>query len=125
MIFGFLKSKGVKHIIEVIVPDCMVHPHANKHIINALQPFNVKRLKWRKLDLGFKTIAMAAPEVEGLTLYSSGDKDALFQLVNVDGLCQLPQVTALQFPNYLPLADAYKLSYAQSTLQFSGFVTAA
>ncbi len=94
VIFSHLKSKGVKHIIEAVVPDCMVHPHANRHIVNALRSFNITRLKWRKLDLGVKTIAMAAPDVEVLTLYSSGDRDALSQWVDIDGLCQLPKVVA-------------------------------
>ena len=92
VLFKYLERKRVKHIIEAVVPDCMVHPHANKSIISALRPFNVRRLKWRKLDLGVKTIAMAAPEVEVLTLYSSGDRDALSQWVNFDGLCQLSKV---------------------------------
>lgn len=96
VIFKYLERKKVKHIIEAVVPDCMVHPHANKSIISALRPFNIRRLKWRKLDLGVKTIALAAPEVEVLTLYSSGDRDVLSQWVNFDGLCQLSQVVDLQ-----------------------------
>ena len=95
MIFKHLGAKGVKHIMEAVVPDCMVHPHANRHIINALRPFNIRRLKWRKVDLGVKTIAMAAPEVEVLALYSSGDRDVVSQWVDIDGLCQLPKVAAL------------------------------
>lgn len=95
VIFKYLERKGVKHIIEAVIPDCMVHPHANRSIISALRPFNIRRLEWRKLDLGVKTIAMAAPEVEVLTLYSSGDRDVLCQWVNFDGLCQLSQVVYL------------------------------
>ena len=105
MIFSHLGSKGVKHIIEAVVPDCMVHPHANRHIINALRPFNIRRLKWRRLDLGVTTIAMAAPEVEVLTLYSSGDRDALSQWVGIDGLCRLSKVVAPQIHNSSPSAD--------------------
>ena len=95
VIFNHLKSKGVKHIVEAVVPDCMAHPHVNRNIISALRDFNIRCLKWRKLDLGVKTIAMAAPEVEVLTLYSSGDRDALSHWVAVDGLCQLPKVVTL------------------------------
>ena len=106
VVFDYLRSKGVKHIIEVVVPDCMVHPHANKYIIAALRPFDVRRLKWRKLNLGVRTIAMAAPEVEQLTLYSSGDIDALYQWADTDGLCRLPKVVALQTLSCSQWADA-------------------
>ena len=95
IVFRYLKSKGVKHIIEAVIPDCMVHPHANRYIIDALRPFNVKRLNWRKLDIGVETIKRAAPDVEVLTLHSSGDWDALSRWVGVDGLCQLPKVAVL------------------------------
>lgn len=37
----------------------------------------------------------STPEVETLTLDSSGDEDALSHWINVDGLCQLPKVEGL------------------------------
>lgn len=92
VIFNHLAVNGVKHILKVVVPDCTIHPHANKDIIDALRPFTIRNLDWRKSNLGVKTIMMSAPDVETLALYSSGDEDALAQWINSDGLCQLPKV---------------------------------
>ena len=95
MMFNHLRSEGVNHIIGVVVLDCMVHPHANRYISSALPPFNVRRLKWWRLDIGVKTTAIAALEVEELVLCLRGDRDALSQWVDIDGLFQLPRVAAI------------------------------
>ena len=70
----------------------MMHPHSNRDIIASLQTLRVKRLHWRKVDLGMKTLKVIATEVEHLTLYSSGDFDTLAHWVSHDGLCQLTKV---------------------------------
>ena len=107
LIFDYLSRKGVQRVIEAVIPDCIVHPHSNRNIINALKPMGVKRLNWRKLNLGVSTIQMAAPEVEDLTLYSSGDADALLQLTGPNGLCKLRKVTNSMYSRHCAVADTY------------------
>ena len=84
----------------------------------------VKRLNWRKLNLGVSTIQMAAPGVEDLTLYSSGDADSLLQLSGRDGLCKLEKVTSPKYSKHRPVADTYGLAKKNSNYYFQGLLAA-
>ena len=91
-VFKVLQVKGVTHIVEVIVPDCPIHPHKNKDIIESLCSFHVRILDWKKRDLSVELLRRASPEVEELHLYSSGNQGILDQWASDEGLCRLEKV---------------------------------
>ena len=124
LVFDYLIRKGVKRVIEAVIPDCIVHPHSNRNIINALKPLEVKRLNWRKLNLGVSTIQMAAPEVEALTLYSSGDADALLQLSGPEGLCKLEKVAGPKNSKHCTVADSHGPATTNPYYYFQGLTLA-
>jgi len=106
LIFKHLADCKVKHILKVVVPDCTIHSHSNRDIIDALKPFAIENLDWRKVDLGVTTIRMAAPEIETLKLYSSGNRDVLSNWIDTNGLAQFPKVDARGYPvNFCMLTD--------------------
>ncbi|KAH0562627.1 hypothetical protein GP486_002690 [Trichoglossum hirsutum] len=89
LVFGHLRKMNVERVFEVIVPDCLTHPHTNEAIIKCLRGLHVKRLAWHKMDLSVITIMEAAPEVEELCLYSSGNMDVLSHWASYEGLYHL------------------------------------
>jgi len=93
LIFDSLRKKGVTHILKVIVPDCTIHPHGDDAVIRCLEGLHVKKLDWRKQDLSVATILQAAPEVEEVRLYSSGNRDVLSHWASYEGLYRLPKVS--------------------------------
>lgn len=54
--FQWLKDKGVKRILKVIVDDSNTPAHSDEAIEKAFQGFDVEILDWRKVDLCPKTI---------------------------------------------------------------------
>ena len=91
-VFDYLWEKGVRNILKVVVPDCPVHPHTNQAIRNLLQKFSIKRLEWRKKDLSVQTLMTAAPKLEKIRLFASGNQDVLDHWASPEGLSRLRQV---------------------------------
>jgi hypothetical protein len=109
LIFNHLRKMNVERVFEVNVPDCLIHPHTNEAIINCLRGLHVKHLTWRKMDLSVATIMEAAPEVEELYLYSSGNMDVLSHWASYEGLyhllkvCHLPYLAGYRRKRFFPL----------------------
>ncbi|OCK77506.1 hypothetical protein K432DRAFT_427966 [Lepidopterella palustris CBS 459.81] len=76
-VFNYLRGKGVTHIDEVTVPDCMLHPHSDQEIKDSLRGIRVRSIDWRKKDLSISSLQDDFRRVEELHLYSSGNKDVL------------------------------------------------
>ena len=97
-IFNYLVSdtngRPVRRILEENVRDCSLHPHSNSSIRKCLGMMEVKLLNWRKKDLDLNVIKSAAPNVEELTLYSSGNEDVLTSWTSYKGLYELINVSS-------------------------------
>jgi hypothetical protein len=93
-LFNYLRLKHkVAEIFEIIVPDCPIHPHSNDAIRTSLNGFRVRHLDWRKKDLSLETVNRAAPNLESLCLYSSGNADVLGHWASVNGLGRFKEVS--------------------------------
>jgi hypothetical protein len=71
--FNFLRMKGVKRIIRVIVDDSVEPSHSDEAMERALAGLHVELWDWRKRDLSILSIFNAAPDVREITLYWSGN----------------------------------------------------
>src|SRR5208282_4980410 len=101
LIFDSLRKRGVRYVLEVTVPDCPIHPHSDEAIIQCLKGLHVRHLDWRKRDLSVATLLQAAPEVEEVHLYSSGNLDVLSHWASYEGLYHLPKVFCPSLASYL------------------------
>lgn len=75
--FNFLRKRGVKHIIRVIVDDTLEPAHSDEAIEKALGGLKVEIWDWRKIDLCTQTIVTAAPDAREVHLYWSGNNAVL------------------------------------------------
>lgn len=78
IMFDFLRTKGVKRIINVIVADQGGIAHSDEAIESALRDFEVEIWDWQRFDLCTETIAWAAPGVKQANLYWSGNNAVLW-----------------------------------------------
>ena len=76
-LFNFLRNKGVKRVIRVIVDDTLNPAHSNEAIEKALGGLKVEIWDWKKFDLSTDTIVTAAPDTRELCLYWSGNNAVL------------------------------------------------
>ncbi|KAI9793750.1 MAG: hypothetical protein M1833_000696 [Piccolia ochrophora] len=76
-IFNFLRQKGVKRVLSVLVDDMDVPAHSDESIEHALEGLKVEVWNWRKFDLCVETIRVAAPEAREVHLYWSGNNTVL------------------------------------------------
>jgi hypothetical protein len=90
-VFRFLKQKGVRHVKNVRVLDCVIHPHSISKIKECLENLDVRSLEWRKRDLSLTLVKTIAPNVTKLHLYSSGNEDVL-HFWEMTGLANLKKV---------------------------------
>ncbi|KAF8244126.1 hypothetical protein K440DRAFT_610568 [Wilcoxina mikolae CBS 423.85] len=88
LIFDLLHKKGVKKIIKLIVDDDEDTPHSDE-IIEQLSCFEIEEWDWRKMDICSEVIRTAAPHVQQVFLYSSGNNSVLHGWSCSDGLNQL------------------------------------
>jgi len=95
-VFEFLRGSDVTHILKVVVPDCLSHPHSSQDIITSLSGLNVRDLDWRKKDLTVDTILAAVPDVELLCLYASGNDVVLQHWIGKKGLERLEKLRHLK-----------------------------
>ena len=78
VIFAFLREeKKVERIIHVIVADQNGIAHSDAAIESSLKDFKVEIWEWQKFDICTETIANAAPDVEQVHLYWSGNNAVL------------------------------------------------
>jgi hypothetical protein len=76
-LFEFLRKKGVKRIIRVIVDDTQKPAHSDEAIERALGGLKVEIWDWRKPDLCIETIYTAAPDTREVCLYWGGNNAVL------------------------------------------------
>lgn len=93
--FSWLKDKGVKHIIKVIVQDS-TDWHCDEAIERCLSPFCIDVLDWSKPDLDPEMLCKACPDVKELhlrwgannaILRAWGEPEGLRQLKLLDKIC--------------------------------------
>jgi hypothetical protein len=88
--------KQVDRIFEVHVEDFLHSPHSEENIEHALQGFDVRDLDWRRVDLSVCSILEAAPNVEYLYLYSSGNPAVIDHWLGPNGVCTLLMVSDME-----------------------------
>lgn len=76
-LFNFLRNKGVKRVIRVIVDDTLTLAHSDEAIEKALGGLKVEVWDWKKFDLCTETIVTAAPDTREVCLYWSGNNAVL------------------------------------------------
>ena len=91
-ILSWLRQKGVKRILKLIVPDCRVNPLDEDKISICLKDFEVEQLDWRRLDLGIEPLLSLGHTLSALHLYSSGNWAVLSHWVSNGGLERLEKV---------------------------------
>lgn len=91
-IFNFLRKKGVKRIIRVIVDDTQHPAHSNEAIEMALGGLKVEIWDWRKIDLCSETINVAAPDTREVCLYWGGNNAVLRGWSELGGLKMLTKL---------------------------------
>lgn len=97
-ILSWLRQKGVKRILRLVVPDCRANPLDEDKISVCLKDFEVEELDWRRLDLGIEPIVSLGPTLSVLNLYSSGNWAVLSHWVSNGGLKRLEKVPISTFP---------------------------
>lgn len=88
-IFNFLRRKGVKRVVRIIVDDKVSPAHIDEAIERAVGGLNVEIWDWQKIDLCSETILTAAPDVREVCLYWSGNNAVLRGWSDRGGLAQL------------------------------------
>ena len=78
VLFQFLRRKKVERIVRVIVADKDEIAHSDEAVENALGGLEVEIWDWQKFDICTETIATAAPDVEEIHLYWSGNNAVLW-----------------------------------------------
>jgi hypothetical protein len=93
LIFEWLsRCKGVEHILEIRVDDGEFSRHSEEDIEASLTRFDVRDLDWRRVDLSIDSVMRAAPNVERLHLYSSGNLGTIDHWLGRYGIQRLSNV---------------------------------
>ncbi|KAL6786469.1 peptidase S8/S53 domain-containing protein [Trichoderma sp. SZMC 28012] len=96
-IFEWLRRNGVEKILSIIVYDNVEPSHSDAAIEGALvvkdkpngssiETFDIETWDWQKLDINCDVIADCAPNVEEISLYSSGNNAVLMGWSSTKGL---------------------------------------
>lgn len=94
-LFQWLRDKGVKRIIKVIVDDLRKPCHSDEDIEKALNKFEVEILDWRKLDLCPVTVSKASTSLREIHLQWSGRNTVLRGWSECEGLAKTPSLKAI------------------------------
>ncbi len=87
--FKWLADKKVERILTVIVDDYM-EPHSDEAIEEALLPFKIEVLDWRKIDLDTEVIRKVGRQLREVHLLWSGNNAALRAWSEPEGLRAIP-----------------------------------
>ncbi|TGO61940.1 hypothetical protein BOTNAR_0121g00230 [Botryotinia narcissicola] len=101
--FQWLKDKGVKRILKVIVDDSNTPAHSDEAIEKALQGFDVEILDWRKVDLCPETIWTSSRKLRKVHLQWSGNNAVLRGWSEPEGLRRLEDLTKVYLHSSLIL----------------------
>lgn len=92
-LFKWLKDeKNVKTVLRVIVDDLQEPGHSDQAIEEAIDGLGVEIWDWRRTDLCSEVIFKAAPQVQVLYLYWSGNNSALREWSEREGLSKLTRL---------------------------------
>ncbi|KAI0411302.1 hypothetical protein F5X98DRAFT_380891 [Xylaria grammica] len=89
--FSYLKTR-IKSIVYLQVDESIYHPCPDNLIESALRGLKIYTLDWRKTDLCAQVVLNAAPDVEVLHIYCSGNRGVLLSWSAPDGLPLLPNL---------------------------------
>lgn len=87
--FDWLRKKGVKRILKVIIDDLQGTAHSDEAVEKALHGFDIEILDWRKVDLCPETICTIGKELREVYLHWSGNNAVLRAWSEPDGLNKL------------------------------------
>ncbi|KAI9773356.1 MAG: hypothetical protein M1840_007571 [Geoglossum simile] len=73
IVFKWLRSRGVKQVLELSVPDRLLCPHSDDDVAYCVNGSAVRVLKWRKLDLYLGNLK-DKNDLREIHLYSSGNR---------------------------------------------------
>ncbi|KAI1102144.1 hypothetical protein F4804DRAFT_313992 [Jackrogersella minutella] len=74
-LFEWLERRGVKQVLGLSVPDRLLSPHADDDVEYCANTFQVRILKWRKLDIYLGNLNEEIKDgLKELHLYSSGNR---------------------------------------------------
>jgi hypothetical protein len=90
--FDFLRRKGVRRVIHVLVEDTQYPFHSDEAIEKALGGLKVEIWDWKKPDLCIDTILIAAADVREVYLYWSGNNAILRSWSEPGGLALLKKL---------------------------------
>ncbi|KAJ4256271.1 hypothetical protein NW762_009351 [Fusarium torreyae] len=93
--FNWLQQKGVKHIIKVIVDDLRIPSHSDQAMEEALQPFNVEILDWRRVDLDPLSLSRFGQSLREVHLQWSGRNSVLRSWSEKEGLALIPTLKVI------------------------------
>ncbi|KIW63767.1 hypothetical protein PV04_08745 [Phialophora macrospora] len=99
LIFDWLRSKGVKKIVKVMVIDDGNPSHSDAAIEDALRGLEVELWDWKKLDLCTDVIATSSKKVKEVSLYSSGNNAVLMGWASSEGLTNIAKFPKLKRVN--------------------------
>ncbi|WDK15202.1 hypothetical protein CGRA01v4_06483 [Colletotrichum graminicola] len=88
--FNWLKEKGVKRILKVIVDDLEPPHHSDESIEKALESIDVDVLDWRRPDLDPVTLARVGKCLREVYLQWSGRNTVLRAWSEPDGFAKIP-----------------------------------
>lgn len=92
--FSWLKDKGVKHIIKVIVQDA-TDSHCDEVIETCLSGVQIDILDWSKPDLDPEMLCTAVPDVKELHLRWGGNNAVLRAWGEAEGLRMLKDLRTI------------------------------
>ncbi|KAL4981966.1 hypothetical protein BDW68DRAFT_182999 [Aspergillus falconensis] len=108
--FEWLRQRGVRKIIDVVVVDSENPCHSNETIQDALEGFEVETWDWQRNDIPSSVIASSSSVVNQLTLYFSGSEATMKDWCGSEGF---PNETL--FPEALAPAYTPSLRSGEST----------
>ncbi|KAK1254166.1 hypothetical protein MKX08_008161 [Trichoderma sp. CBMAI-0020] len=85
----WLRRKGVKEIIELVIPDRLVNPHNEIGIGQYVERLKVEVLDWRFLDMSISILNTGKDRIRELHLYTSGKRSAIMHWLSKDGVHSL------------------------------------
>lgn len=88
----WLRTKGVKEILEVVIRDRLVNPHNEIGIGLYVEKFKVEVLDWRFLDMSVSILKKSKERIRELHLYASGKRSAIMHWLSEDGVRSLTNV---------------------------------
>ena len=106
ILFEFLRKKRVKRIVRVIVADRDTNAHSDAAVEHALRSFSVEIWDWQKFDICTETIAHAAPDVEEMDLYWSGNNAFLWGWSDEEVLKRMRELKKIYLHNTQVFASA-------------------